>query len=52
VRTVSVWDHRPSPAEILERRLAAGWRPTASELKDGAVIEGYAACAFKPPAER
>ena len=46
VRTVSVWSHRPSAAELLERRLAWGWRPTASELRDGAAVEGYAACMF------
>ena len=43
---VSVWDHKPSAQEVLEQRLAAGWRPTPSQLKDGDVIEGYAACVF------
>jgi len=48
VKTVSVWDHKPEPAELLDRRLASGWKPTASALKDGDVVEGYAACVFKP----
>jgi hypothetical protein len=48
VRTVSVWDHRPPAGEILEKRLAAGWEPTPSELQDGAVVQGYAACVYKP----
>ena len=47
---VSVWDHKPSPQEILDKRLAAGWRPTPSQLKDGEVVEGYAACVFEADA--
>ena len=46
MRAVSVWDHMPSAAEILDKRLAAGWRPTASELQEGSVVEGYAACVY------
>ncbi len=34
--------------EILEKRLAAGWRPTPSQLNDGEVVEGYAGCMFEP----
>ena len=41
---VSVWDHRPTAAELLEQRLASGWRPKPSLLKEGDVVEGYAAC--------
>jgi hypothetical protein len=41
---VAIWDHRPTAAEILARRLATGWAPTASALKDGERVLGYAAC--------
>jgi hypothetical protein len=44
---VSVWDHRPTAQEILGKRLAAGWKPTPSHLKDGDVVEGHAACVFE-----
>jgi len=42
---VAIWDHRPTAAEILEQRLAGGWKPTASALKEGERVLGYAACA-------
>jgi hypothetical protein len=45
---VAIWDHRPTAAEVLERRLAEGWKPTASSLKDGERVLGYAACAVVP----
>lgn len=41
---ISVWDHRPDAAEILDMRLQTGWQPTPSLLKDGDVVLGYAAC--------
>jgi hypothetical protein len=41
---VAIWDHRPTAAEILDRRVASGWVPTASALKDGQRVLGYAAC--------
>ena len=41
---VAVFDHVPGAAELLERRLARGWRPTPSALKDGERVLGYAAC--------
>jgi hypothetical protein len=44
VQTVSVWDHRPHAHELLEQRLAAGWRPTPSRLRHGDEVEGDAAC--------
>ena len=47
MRTVSVWDRRPSAREILDKRLEKGWRPTASELQSGTVVEGYAACVYQ-----
>ena len=40
-----MWDHRPSAAELLEARLARGWQPIPTELKAGAQVLGYAACA-------
>ena len=43
--SVSVWDHRPSPDELLKSRLDRGWMPTASELQDGPAVLGHAACA-------
>ena len=46
MQTVSVWDHKPSPQEVLEKRLSAGWQPTPSQLRDGEAVEGYAACVF------
>jgi hypothetical protein len=52
---VSVWDHRPTAAELLEQRLASGWRPKPSLLKEGDVVEGYAACVIatrKPEPQR
>lgn len=41
---VAVFDHAPTAAELLEARLARGWRPTASALKEGELVLGYAAC--------
>lgn len=40
----TVWDHQPSAAELLERRLATGWTPTPSPVQGGPRILGYAAC--------
>ena len=45
---VSVWDHLPTAREILDQRLAVGWRPTPSRLREGDVVEGFAACVFSP----
>ena len=42
---VAVFDHVPDAAELLARRLARGWRPTPSALKEGERVLGYAACA-------
>jgi len=41
-----VWDHCPGDREILDRRLGEGWRPTASQLRDGDEVQGFAACVF------
>jgi hypothetical protein len=48
VTAVAVWDHRPSPDELLEERLARGWRPTPTASLDGDVILGHAACLAVP----
>jgi len=44
VTAVAVFDHAPSAAELLSARLARGWRPTPSALREGARILGYASC--------
>jgi hypothetical protein len=46
VTAVAVWNHRPTAQELLDARLAAGWRPTASALRQGERVTGYAACVF------
>jgi hypothetical protein len=44
VTAVAVWDHVPTASELLAARVAAGWRPTPTRLKDGDRVLGYAAC--------
>jgi hypothetical protein len=44
VMAVAIWDHRPSPAELLDSRLERGWRPTPTATIEGDIILGYAAC--------
>jgi hypothetical protein len=44
---VAIWDHRPSADELLERRVATGWRPMTSPMKEGDVVLGHAACLVK-----
>ncbi|HEY6402070.1 MAG TPA: hypothetical protein VI479_11715 [Blastocatellia bacterium] len=39
-----MWDHYPNADELLSARIAGGWRPTPSPLRDGAQILGHAAC--------
>ncbi len=41
---VAVFSHRPDAEELLRTRLARGWAPTATPLKGGDRILGYAAC--------
>ena len=43
---VAVWDHMPGARELLDARLAAGWRPTPTATREGEVILGYAACVW------
>jgi hypothetical protein len=52
VTAVAVFDHKPAARELLERRLERGWQPTASRLRTGERVEGYAACVFEDPALR
>lgn len=47
VTAVAVWDHRPTPDELLDARLARGWVPVPTALKEGNVILGHAACRVK-----
>jgi hypothetical protein len=44
VMAVAIWDHQPSPGELLDHRLERGWRPTPTATVEGDVILGYAAC--------
>lgn len=44
---VAVWQRRPSPRDLLDARLAGGWRPTPTALKEGNRVLGYAACVFE-----
>jgi hypothetical protein len=52
VTAVAVFDHKPDARELLERRLERGWQPTASRLRTGERVEGYAACVFEDPVLR
>lgn len=42
-----MWDHAPSPAELLDARLKRGWIPRKTVLREGEVVLGYAACATR-----
>jgi len=48
VTAVAVFVDRPDARALLEARLARGWRPTPSALKDEARVLGYAACVVEP----
>ena len=41
---VAIFDHQPDADELLAARLARGWQPTPTRLKDGERVLGYAAC--------
>jgi hypothetical protein len=43
VTAVAVWEHAPSADQLLEARLARGWRPTPSYLVSGLQVLGHAA---------
>jgi hypothetical protein len=42
-----VWNERPTAETLLAARLAAGWRPTATDTREGPVVMGYA-CRVAP----
>ena len=44
ITEISVWNHEPTADELLNARIAEGWEPTPSLLKEGEVILGHAAC--------
>jgi len=44
VAAVAAWDHQPTALELLDARLARGWRPRPSPVAGGARVLGYAAC--------
>ncbi|HWE37193.1 MAG TPA: hypothetical protein VG406_11555 [Isosphaeraceae bacterium] len=46
---VAIWDHAPSPDELLDARLKRGWGPTPTALKDGPAVLGHAACLARRP---
>ncbi len=50
VTAVVVMDHAPTPAELLESRIARGWTPTPTATRKGPQVLGYAACAYRPAA--
>ena len=41
---VAIWDRQPSADDLLAARLARGWRPTATDTRDGPQILGHGAC--------
>jgi hypothetical protein len=46
IRAVALLDHVPDADELLERRVASGWAPTATRMRDGDVVLGHAACLY------
>lgn len=42
-----MWDHRPTADELLAARVARGWQPTPTELRDGPKVLGFA-CKLVP----
>jgi len=40
VTAVAVWSHKPTDRELLDARLARGWKPTPSGLKGGDRVLG------------
>ena len=39
--------HKPSPDELLQRRLRDGWRPYLTRTQEGRQVLGHAACCVK-----
>jgi hypothetical protein len=42
-----VWEARPDAAALLASRVAQGWHPTPTMMREGPVILGYA-CRLPP----
>jgi hypothetical protein len=42
-----VWDPAPTAKELLDARLARGWKPTPTATREGDRILGFAACVVK-----
>jgi len=49
VTAVVVWPRKPTHRELLDARLARGWKPMPSGLVSGPRVLGYAACVFEHP---
>ncbi len=45
---VAIWDHLPSPDELLARRLDRGWSPRPTATRNGPQVLGHAACLLSP----
>jgi hypothetical protein len=41
---VAVWPDKPTPDQLLARRLEGGWKPTLTPLQQGPAVLGHAAC--------
>jgi hypothetical protein len=44
---VAVWPRKPTPDDLLDARLADGWRPATTALQSGSAVLGHAACLTK-----
>ena len=41
---VAIFEHQPTPAELLDRRIERGWKPMPTATRDGDVVLGFASC--------
>jgi hypothetical protein len=46
---VVVWPDKPTPDQLLARRLEGGWKPTLTPLQPGPAVLGHAACLLDGP---
>ena len=44
---VAIWDHQPANQELLDKRLANGWKLTPSAINHNEEVLGYARYVFK-----
>jgi hypothetical protein len=49
---VAVWPTKPTPDELLARRVEQGWRPAVTALQQGPAVLGHAACLLSPRPEQ